>query len=102
MATKQFVLEQMTRLSMAHRVKLDEALVSEYYAVLGACLPEDLKTAVSEMIAGNKYFPKVAELWQASEQALIRRLSIKHGRENINIAGTDRIKHDYRSYIEEA
>ena len=102
MATKKVVTEQLARLAVVHRVKLEEALVSEYYHVLGACLPEDLKYAVSEMIAGNKYFPKVAELWQASEQALIRRLSAKHGDSVNTFNKVDKVKHDYRSYIEEA
>jgi hypothetical protein len=102
MATKELVFEQITRLSRAHRVKLDEALVHEYYKVLGACLPEDLISAADEMIANNKYFPKVAEIWQASENALIRRLTVKHGA-NVNISGNvQRAQHDYRSYAEDA
>lgn len=102
MATKKIVTEQMARLVSVHRVNLSEGLVNEYFHVLGACLPEDLETAVNEMIASNKYFPKVAEIWEASEKALINRLRTKHGN-NVNICEpVEKQRHDYRSYAEDA
>ena len=102
MATKKIVTEQMARLASVHRVNLSEGLVNEYFHVLGACLPDDLETAVNEMIASNKYFPKVAEIWEASEKALINRLRTKHG-DNVNICDPVEIKrHDYKTYAEEA
>ena len=102
MATKEFVAQQLRRLVDVHRMRLETALFEEYYNVLGACLSEDLKTATDEMIADNKYFPKVAELWQASEQALIRRLTIKHGANINKSVNVQRVRHEYRSYAEDA
>ena len=102
MATKKLIIEQMKRLASVHRINLTEDLVNEYFHVLGACLPDDLETAVNEMIASNKYFPKVAEIWEASEKALINRLRTKHGA-NVNICDPVEIKrHDYKTYAEEA
>ena len=52
------------------------------------------------MIAKNKYFPKVAEIWESSEKALLNRLRIKHGA-NVNVCDpVERVRHDYRSYAE--
>jgi hypothetical protein len=102
MATKEYIVSQLKRLATVHQnISITPDMINEYVEVLSACLPEDLKTATDEMIADNKYFPKVAEIWQASEQALIRRLTAKHGA-NINKSDNVQwVRHDYRSYLEE-
>lgn len=105
MATKELIIGQLKRLAAVHQnVKITPEMISEYVEVLGACLPEDLESATNEMIANNKYFPKIAEIWQASERALLERLERVHGRGMANklMMVSEKVNHDYRSYAEEA
>jgi hypothetical protein len=105
MATKEYIVSQLKRLATVHQnISITPDMINEYVEVLSACLPEDLKNGTDEMIANNKYFPKVAEIWQASEKAMLTRLELKHGKGNANITQNVVKKqyHGYQTYLEEA
>lgn len=84
MATKKLIIEQMTLLATAHRIKLNEEMVKVYYSVLDICLPGYLIDAVRNLLGSNKFFPKPAEILQAHEMAMLSAIETRVGIGNAN------------------
>jgi hypothetical protein len=85
MATKELVTKQMQKLIRHHpQYKLTPELLDGYYEILDVCIPEYLTTAVTNILATSKYFPKPAEILQAHEIVMLETIEVRTGKGNAN------------------
>jgi len=84
MANREMIFNELQRLADVHRTKLNESLFDEYFDSLCQYDPEDLKNGIKKLVTTTKWFPKIPEIIEAVEEAIITRLITVYGRGNMN------------------